>query len=515
MRRIRPSQQSIDSLSLSTRHAHSRLSSPLCYACQFHSSALAKSRHPSSLPVAAFSTSSARLHRGTGGKEPFTEKLRKKIWGTDDVPGRVDPYSHDSPMRVTAEERRELAEQGRKRAKEERRLARGEESFSADELTEVTAGAQELAKKGRSTARRVVEENEWWESLGKRKEYEPAHTWDGLERVGGKAWVDEFKDWKRGRVVFEQGYLPLTKITDSTELKRSLHRALVEVFTLQQAGLDMTIASVPGEIQARPGWMDRVKIGPSNDNASAAVIFQDPAHKSELLDSLIRRFEQQDDPERSLEERVATEEDYENGAAEELYEEVAAEASEAEALKDLAHESQQSIAELREDLGAVREAMTARGLNMTAEEPNLASEKSRKGDETTASPSDVEANQQKKSTKKQEDSWAKDWKTISLEDPNVKFAVVKRVMQLTGHRIPDIVIQECKTVGRLFDRISERPKPKKLIEAIQPSAKFKELANVKIYNRRVTPVDKEKEVGRWKVIEYALRERGLPVVGHE
>jgi hypothetical protein len=40
------------------------------------------------------------------------------------------------------------------------------------------------------------------------------------------------------------------------------------------------------------------------------------------------------------------------------------------------------------------------------------------------------------------------------------------------------------------------------------------LPNVKVYDRRVTPIDKEKAVGRWKVIEKELNERGLPVTGH-
>ena len=34
-----------------------------------------------------------------------------------------------------------------------------------------------------------------------------------------------------------------------------------------------------------------------------------------------------------------------------------------------------------------------------------------------------------------------------------------------------------------------------------------------ILPRRETPVDREKETGRWKVIERELRERGLPVLG--
>lgn len=39
------------------------------------------------------------------------------------------------------------------------------------------------------------------------------------------------------------------------------------------------------------------------------------------------------------------------------------------------------------------------------------------------------------------------------------------------------------------------------------------LPNVKVSGRRATPIDRHKEVGRWKVIERELREKGLPVVG--
>lgn len=33
-------------------------------------------------------------------------------------------------------------------------------------------------------------------------------------------------------------------------------------------------------------------------------------------------------------------------------------------------------------------------------------------------------------------------------------------------------------------------------------------------SRRFTPIDKEKETGRWKVIEEELTRRGLPVTGN-
>lgn len=40
------------------------------------------------------------------------------------------------------------------------------------------------------------------------------------------------------------------------------------------------------------------------------------------------------------------------------------------------------------------------------------------------------------------------------------------------------------------------------------------LPNVTVHASRVTPIDKEKAVGRWKVIEQALIDQGLPVTGY-
>ena len=42
---------------------------------------------------------------------------------------------------------------------------------------------------------------------------------------------------------------------------------------------------------------------------------------------------------------------------------------------------------------------------------------------------------------------------------------------------------------------------------------MQELANVKVHDRRISPIDREVSVGRWKVIEEALTKRGLPVTG--
>jgi len=37
--------------------------------------------------------------------------------------------------------------------------------------------------------------------------------------------------------------------------------------------------------------------------------------------------------------------------------------------------------------------------------------------------------------------------------------------------------------------------------------------NVSVYSKRQTPIDKEQQIGRWKIIEEELIRRDLPVTG--
>lgn len=57
------------------------------------------------------------------------------------------------------------------------------------------------------------------------------------------------------------------------------------------------------------------------------------------------------------------------------------------------------------------------------------------------------------------------------------------------------------------------PKPAKLAEMLLSSEVLSQPSNLKIVGRRETPVDKEIEVGRWKIIQDELQARGLPVLG--
>ncbi len=91
--------------------------------------------------------------------------------------------------------------------------------------------------------------------------------------------------------------------------------------------------------------------------------------------------------------------------------------------------------------------------------------------------------------------------------------VTKRILQLTGQRIADAALSNIHDVQGLLAVLVAPPKPKQLAEVLRNKGDLAPLPNVKVYNRRVTPIDKEKMVGRWKVIVGELKKRDLPVTG--
>ena len=84
-------------------------------------------------------------------------------------------------------------------------------------------------------------------------------------------------------------------------------------------------------------------------------------------------------------------------------------------------------------------------------------------------------------------------------------------MQLTGRRIPDPDISAIATPSSLLVHLARQPKPKKIAEALLGSNRVTQLSNVQIFDRRYGPIDRESEIGRWKLITEELEKRGLPV----
>ena len=88
-------------------------------------------------------------------------------------------------------------------------------------------------------------------------------------------------------------------------------------------------------------------------------------------------------------------------------------------------------------------------------------------------------------------------------------------MQLTGIRVPDPAIQKIDSVSILLAQLHEKPKPKKLAQTLTVNKQLNKLPNVQVLGRRYTPIDREQELGRWKVIVNELRERDLPIKGRK
>ena len=56
------------------------------------------------------------------------------------------------------------------------------------------------------------------------------------------------------------------------------------------------------------------------------------------------------------------------------------------------------------------------------------------------------------------------------------------------------------------------PKKKTLADHLLAKQDVISLPNVHIMSRRETPVDKDKRLGRWKIVEAELKSKGLPVL---
>lgn len=91
-------------------------------------------------------------HQSNKGDIPFTEKIRRKIWGTDNPPGLKDPYGGESQFERMWRERKERKEGKPKRQQPEEKPEPESQLFLKEKKPP--------------------------------KEYEPATTWDGLDHVG-------------------------------------------------------------------------------------------------------------------------------------------------------------------------------------------------------------------------------------------------------------------------------------------------------------------------------------------
>ncbi|KAI9641010.1 hypothetical protein NHQ30_010437 [Ciborinia camelliae] len=296
-------------------------------------------------------------------------------------------------------------------------------------------------------------------------DYQPADNGSELEIIG---------DYKK-QSTFKHPYkvfMSQKRIKDSAEATAALHRAIIEVFALRQAGKPLSVIS-----QAEPGpdITQSVQINPSS--SGAILQFLESGSLEQIVQSLAKGKQGR---KARLAAISSIDETTEKGTPTESEEDIAADRSPVDPLHP---EPTPKIDE------------TAEKVNPTESEEDVAADRS------TVDPL--------KAAEALVASWGHSWLQVSLADPEIKFAVVKRTMQLTGIRIPDNAINSSSTAEKLLQNLITPPKPSTLKEALIEEEELLSLPNVTVFGRRITPIDKERNIGRLNVIKKELKSRGL------
>ncbi|KAK6346370.1 hypothetical protein TWF730_010696 [Orbilia blumenaviensis] len=103
-----------------------------------------------------------------------------------------------------------------------------------------------------------------------------------------------------------------------------------------------------------------------------------------------------------------------------------------------------------------------------------------------------------------------DWKSMTLGGAGLKFAVLKRSMQLTGIPLTDPVMHAISTPGQLvkqFHRILAQGTTTRLAPALASDQELLENANVAVHQHQIKFTDKERAIGRMETIPIMMAGR--------
>ncbi|MCJ1306316.1 hypothetical protein MMC08_009136, partial [Hypocenomyce scalaris] len=292
------------------------------------------------------------------------------MWGTENPPGAEDPYGGPSKL----EQRRD----NRKK-----------------DLVAVAEGAPD--------AETVLPDDG-------ASNYVPATTWDGLEHIGGASgWWEEA--WDQEHPFY--GFMAPSKMTSREEIEAAVRRAVIEVFTLQDAERQLADAVNALDDKVIPDF-ENVTISQSDDG-SVVLNFLDTHVREDILQStdLSRRG--------PAEEVMETQDEYEAASTKGITE------------VDAVHAT---------PVGQIM--------------PEKESTAQQTGEFHPPASTSAESG----------------WGDVSIRDTDLKFAVLKRVMQLTGTRIPDHAIEDINTAKALIGHLVKKPKPKKLAESLLVNEKL-------------------------------------------
>ena len=206
-----------------------------------------------------------RRYASSSFADNFTDKLRKKIWGTDTPPGQEDPYGPPS-----------LLDQKRRQAEERES---DEESEKAAKVPVTTEEPEEDPN------------------------YVPATTWDGLDTVGGPNWGMDVWDeenpfegfvyqskndaGQERELIWSKRFMEPVKLGSREEVVAAVHRALVEVWTLKQSGMPLAMDTNPrdptDDYEYRIASDVRFEKGADGD---MALVYATEALQQEIIESI-------------------------------------------------------------------------------------------------------------------------------------------------------------------------------------------------------------------------------------
>ncbi|KAF7118086.1 hypothetical protein CNMCM5793_007472 [Aspergillus hiratsukae] len=344
--------------------------------------------------------------RNASNATPLTERVRRKIWGTDNPPGLKDPYGGEGVL-----ERKFKKQPGQQDEEPARGSAEALETQSEDVLSADT--------------------------------YEPATTWEGLPRIGH---LGKWSDLPPTEADVFNPFMLKKKLTKFGHIHLAAHQAAVELCLMHALKKPLTrICDVVEHEKPVFKLIWKCKIEPNAEGQwGQSLIYPD----DEAKDVLVYIFEQ------------------------------IGEQADTTAAADVAEEEVQEDAETEEYEEPVEDSISK------AHTPVFFGYRSVPD---------------------------KGFLSLSFNDPETKFAFLKRLSQLSGHYFPDPVMHSISTVKQAVEYIEGvvNPKPTKLADQLANSPELQHLPNVKLFTKRQTALHKDEELGRKKIIESELLARGL------
>lgn len=373
----------------------------------------------------------------------------------------------------------------------------------------------------------------------KRPLYKQAEVSRGLVRVGGKKWVKSQKEdllLERFNMLLPHSgqdygiasprFGPVEKAKTTKDLNALFHQTAVEIFTLQSVQMDPVIPSGWGKgNDVTESWTKNVELHWSPTHG-VTLTNPDPMTSAQFLTSIyvpkekipgvseaIKEMKQLESTSTASPPSTKTEGESLDLASETIQKVEGA----VEKTKD-AISSFQSIenasAGVQNELSTLRQsfldhAITASERAVTNLRNQLRVHLNLKASNTLTLPSPP-----RKPTSI--------YRHIHLTDPNTKLAFKKRLLELTGHNIPDVTLYTAHTLADIHKALFAlaQPLPKtvsakmKLKIPPHPAGKrvpsvLTTMQNVSIHARKIRQQERERSNGLAKVIKYALAERNL------